>query len=67
MPPLLTTRDVAALLGVDEWRVRRVYEDGTLPEPSRLGGIRVLTGADLPAIIDALRDRGWLRAAEVGQ
>lgn len=61
----LTTGQAAALLGTDEWRLRRLFEDGTLPEPPRFGGLRIIAGTDLPAIIDALRARGWLAIAEV--
>ena len=55
-----TTQQVAELLGVEPWRVRRLYEDRSLPEPQRFGGARVISSADVPAVIDALRERGWL-------
>ena len=60
MPEFFSTADVAELFGSDEWRVRRLYESGTLPEPPRFAGRRLIRRADLPAILDALRDRGWL-------
>ena len=59
----LTTGEVAELLGVDVWRVRRLYESGMLPEPPRAGAYRLIPKADLPRIIDAMRQRGWLPAA----
>ena len=64
MSNLLTTRQAAELLGASEWRIRRLYEDGTLPEPPRFGGKRVIAGGELPSIIDALGSRGWLPPAE---
>ena len=60
MPNLYTTRELADILGTDEWRVRRLFEDGTLPEPGRFAGKRAIPGEMIPAIVDALRARGWL-------
>lgn len=61
-----TTREVADLLGTDEWRVRRLYEDGTLPEPDWFGGKRAIPHQQLLAVIDALRNRGWLPGQQKG-
>ena len=63
-PELLTTREAAAHFGVDEWKVRRLYEDATLPQPPRFGRMRVITQAALPAIARALQQRGWLEPEE---
>ena len=60
MPTFFTTREVADLLGSETWRGRRIYEDGTLPEPSRFAGKRAISRETLPTILDALRARGWL-------
>ena len=60
----MTTRQLADLLGTDEWRVRRLFEDGTLSEPERFAGKRAISGDSIPAIVDALRARGWLPQAE---
>lgn len=60
-----TTRELAEFVGTDEWRVRRLFEDGTLPEPERFGGKRAIPSDLVPSVVDALRDRGWLPAAEV--
>ena len=60
MAPFFSTRDVADLCSIQTWRVRRLYEDGTLPEPDRFAGRRAIPREDIPAIIDALRARGWL-------
>jgi len=57
---IFTTKQVAELLGTDEWRVRRLYETGRLPEPTRFAGRRVIPRKDIPVITDALRERGWL-------
>ena len=55
-----TTRELAEILGTEEWRVRRLFEDGTLPEPVRFGGKRAISTHEIPQIVDALRDRGWI-------
>ena len=67
MPNFFSTRQVAHMLGTDEWRVRRLFEDGTLPEPERFVGKRVITGESLPLVVDALRARGWLPAVETAK
>jgi hypothetical protein len=61
----LSTGDVAELLGVAPWRVRRLFEDGDLPDPPRIGLARAIPRESIPAIIDALRARGWLQEPEV--
>lgn len=63
MPELFTTREVADLFGSDTWRVRRLFEDGTLPEPGRFAGKRAIPRQLLPAIVEALKARGWLHTA----
>lgn len=60
MSDLYSTREAAELLGTNEWRVRRLFESGTLPEPLRLAGRRVISRALLPAVAEALQKRGWL-------
>jgi hypothetical protein len=42
-------------LGVPGWQVRRLYDQGKLPPPRRIGLWRLLTVDDLPAITEALR------------
>lgn len=59
---LLTTRQAGEILGVETWRVRRLFEDGTLPEPQKFGGKRVIPEALMPAIREAMVHRGWLPA-----
>lgn len=59
-----STRQVADFLGVETWQVRRLFEDGTLPEPPRFAGSRAIPREVIPAIVDALRARGWLHEQE---
>ena len=56
----LTTRQIAELLGVEVWRVQRIFELELLPEPTRFAGRRVIPSVHIPEIVDALRSRGWL-------
>lgn len=64
----LTTRQVADELtrsplvcgSVFEWQVRRLFEDGDLPEVMKFGGKRMIDENTLPKIVQALRARGWL-------
>jgi len=63
MPEFFSTREMADLLGVDTWRVQRLFEDGTLPEPSRFAGKRAIPRTMVAQILDALRARGWLSPA----
>jgi len=51
MPAILSTRDVSELLNVDNWKVRRLFEDGTLPEPHRLAGRRAIPREMIPAMV----------------
>ena len=60
MQELLTTRQIADLLGVELWRVQRCFELGILPEPPRFAGRRAIPSESIPQIVDALRARGWL-------
>jgi hypothetical protein len=59
---IYSTRQVADLLGIETWRVRRLFESGTLPEPGRFAGKRAIPAALVPEIVDALRARLWLPA-----
>lgn len=61
---IYTTRQVAEFVGVDVWRIRRLFEDGTLPEPPRFAGKRAIPRSLVPRIVDALRARGWLAEKE---
>ena len=61
----LTTRELADLFGIKTWRIRRLFEAGDLPEPSRFAGRRAIPTKWIPRIVDALRERGWLPDDEV--
>lgn len=60
MPIVFSTADVAELLFTDAWRVRRLFEDGTLPDPGRIGNQRAIPREMIPQIANALSARGWL-------
>jgi len=64
MSRILTTRELADIVGSVEWRVRRLFQDGTFPEPPKFGGKRAIPAESVPAIIGALRERGWLPEPE---
>ena len=62
---IYSTSQVAEILGVETWRIQRLFETGTLPEPDRFAGKRAIPPALIPLIVDALRQRDWLpRSAE---
>ena len=65
MPEQLSTRDIAELLDVEQWRVARLFETGTLPEPLRIAGRRVIPKGMIPDIVVALKERGWLPSPQV--
>ena len=60
MTDVLTIGDVARTYEVPVWRVRRLYTRGLLPEPDRIGGVRVVPRDDLPVVEAALREAGYL-------
>jgi hypothetical protein len=66
-----STREVAEFVGfpaAETWRIRRLFEDGTFPEPCRFAGKRAIPSDLVPRIIDECRRRGWLRTeSEVAQ
>jgi predicted DNA-binding transcriptional regulator AlpA len=67
---LLTLGQLAVRVGIGEGRLRRLFTNGTLPEPIRLMGKRVFTEADVETIRAALLEHGLLpkqRGAEHGQ
>ncbi len=60
----VSTGHLAKVLGVDAWRIRRLYENGTLPDPGRIGLARAIPAEQVPDVVDALRDKGWLPSQE---
>ena len=63
--PYLTIGQLGDTLGVQCWRIARLFELGILPEPPRAGRARLIHKSRVPAIVDALRERGWMPAEEV--
>ena len=63
---VLTIGELGDMLGVQSWRIARLYELGVLPEPARVGGRRLIPRSEIPTIIDALRERGWFPQREAG-
>ena len=58
MQRTFATHEIADLLGAETRQVRRLFEDGTLTEPPRCDGQRVIPAEMVPAIIGSLADRG---------
>ena len=58
----ISVGQLAEDLGVQAWRIARLFELGVIPEPPRLSGRRIIPTAVIPAVISALRDRQWLPA-----
>lgn len=67
MQNTFTTREIAILLDVPTWCIRRLFETRTVPDPRRFGGTRIISSVQIPAIIDALRGHGWLAESEVSR
>ena len=65
--PYLSLGELGDTLGVQSWRIARLFELGLLPEPPRIGRRRVIPKAMIPEIVDALRARGWLSSGEVSR
>ena len=69
MPDMMTTADVARLFcergyPLKPWQVRRIYESGRVAEPAvRMGAYRIIRPCDLPYLEAALREAGYLPAA----
>lgn len=59
----ISTRELVEQAGFpasDAWRVRRIFEDGVLPEPPRFAGKRAIPADMVPAILAEFQRRGWL-------
>ena len=63
-PTVLTLGGVARRYGCRVWQVRRVFERGFLPEPTRFGIYRIVHERDLPQVEAALRAAGYLSENE---
>lgn len=55
-----TCGELGDTLGVQAWRIARIFEVGIVDEPPRVGGRRLIPQALIPEIVDALRAKGWL-------
>lgn len=66
--PVTSIGEIAEFLGVESWRVARLFELGILPEPPRVANRRAIPKAMVSLIVDALRQRRWLQGQreEVG-
>jgi hypothetical protein len=53
--------EAADRLGVQSWRLARLFRQGHHPEPPRLGRYRVVRESELPALRAALLKAGWLK------
>lgn len=59
-PAVTSIGELAETLGVQSWRIARLFELGLIQEPPRVSNRRVIDKAMIPIIVDALRLRGWL-------
>lgn len=57
----LTLGEVATHFGVLDWKVRRLFQRGLLPQAQRFGRYRVFEKKELPTIAKALREAGYLK------
>jgi hypothetical protein len=64
---VLTSGQVARAIGVPEWQVSALFRRHLLPEPGRLGRLRIFSEADLYQVRAALVAGGYLRPADDGR
>jgi hypothetical protein len=64
-PHNLTLGQAARLIGCPEWWLRRQYQIGRLPEPCRVGILRVLGSADVQRAQALFSERQPRRPAAV--
>lgn len=55
-----TCGELGDALGVQAWRIARIFELGLVSEPHRVGGRRLIPRGMIPEIISALLARNWL-------
>jgi hypothetical protein len=61
-PEFATVPQLAESLGIPAWRVRRLWEDGTISKPAtKLGTTFVLNRAEIALVVSELTARGWLK------
>lgn len=61
MKDLLSTLDVANECGVEQWQVRRLYQNNLLPPPEVVANQRIIRRRHLPRIKRALVKAGYLK------
>ena len=59
---LFTFGQLAVRFGVQDWKIRKVFERGLLATPRKVGNLRVVPEADLPLVKAALVRAGYLAA-----
>ena len=60
-PELLSTGQVADLLGMQTWRIQQLYKRELVPEPRRCGRWRMFAPEDIPIIREAAQKAGYLK------
>jgi hypothetical protein len=63
-PTHFTTGELGDFLGVQAWKIARLFELGEVTEPPRVGGRRLIPQSTIANIVDGLRRHGWLSAEE---
>jgi hypothetical protein len=61
MPETMSTGELGDELGVQAWRINRLFELGIVAEPPRVAGRRMIPRILVPEIVRALEQRGWLQ------
>jgi hypothetical protein len=56
---IFTLGELADHLGVQSWRIARLFVLGLVPEPERKSGRRMIPKSAVPAIVTALKSKGW--------
>jgi hypothetical protein len=60
-PSHFTSGELGDFLGVQAWKISRLFELGIINEVDRVGGRRLIPRSAIPAITQALQNRGWLK------
>jgi DNA-binding MarR family transcriptional regulator len=55
-----STGELGDELGVQAWRINRLFALGLVEEPDRVAGRRMIPRSMVPRIVAALEERGWL-------
>jgi hypothetical protein len=59
-PGNLTLGQAAAALGLRDWQLARIFRRRLVPEPARLGRMRMIAVSDLPALRRVAEKVGYL-------